>query len=291
MPDRDYAFWLALFASVLLLAIFSLSGLISGFTPSAWHLAITFNILAPLALWWMSTELLRGRESVKNAHAAKLKTSLKIPGLNTKVQIKEVSLILGLFVLVPSAFWFARYYSSSAYVGSSFFYGLYSVMIVLWGVSLPAIFFHYLRSRKCHTSHVAYHIYAPVLGVLVGLVASVHVLLVMVFRYLGSKGAVQWAALSGEAAGGLMHAFSVFLRLAGSNGISPMAIELIFGLFLVETTVIASSFVSRNSYGKNPAAESQAIAKNLFVAVLCYTAVFFIIPGLFSPIIWGLGLM
>lgn len=289
MPRGEQSIWLMLISFVLILSFFPLFGFIFDAQTEIWQLVLVANVLFPLLLLSLSQELLWGVVSQKTHSAGKTpRKSLKLPGLELSVSVRWVSLLFGLVLVLLGLPGFLENYSTSSYGGLNFFNGLYYAMIILWGVAIVPILYYHLRSRKIsHSHYITFHVYAPILGMAVGVVASIHVLFVMLYRYLYSFGNLGLTVPDGM----LLSAFFMFLLQSGANSISPVALTLIFGIFMVEAIIILSSFASRTNYGSNQIIESQLIARNLFLALVFYSAMFFVVPSLFSPIIWSLGLV
>jgi hypothetical protein len=269
---------------------FALSPLLAeygGFVWELWQFAIIANIIFPLILWRASKEMLKGRLSENKAVKARPRKYVKVPGLDLGFSVKILSILLGFAVALPGIFCFREYYPVSSYGGAYFFNGLFCALFLLWGAAIAIASYTYLSARKItHRHHLSYHVYAPVLGVVVGIVASVSVLLTMVYYFIISGAA---GASVGAPGGIFASLFQVSLHQAGLSAFSPMAVELIYGVFLIQSVIIISSFISRLNYGHNSVVEYLLISKNLFLAVLSYSVIFFVIPSLFSPIIWSLG--
>lgn len=282
MPNRDWLVWLVVILSVAFLAFYPLLALIINSPVQPWELVLALNIIFPLVLWKIARNPEPAKEQNNKKHLTeKQDESLKIPGLELRIPIWLIALIISMIFLVPGLLRIANFYSTSAFFGQFFFEGLFSAILIVWGVAAFIISYSYLKSRKAnHGKFVFFQIHSPVLGITCGIIGAVQVLFMLLRVYISSSMS-HYAALGED---GMLSLFFLFFSLAGVNQIKPIALELITGIFLIEIIVILSVYFSRKTYGPNKALEYQAIAKNMMVAVISYSVLFFLIPLLFSPL-------
>jgi hypothetical protein len=281
MPKRDWLVWLMVILSVASLALYPLFYLVTNAPVQAWELALLLNILFPLVLWMIARNPESKEQNNKKHLTERHEESLKIPGLELKIPIWLVSLVISMVFLVPGLLRIANFYSASAFFGQFFFEGLFSAILIIWGISAFIASYAYLKSRKAnHGKFVFFQIHSPVLGITCGIIGAVQVLFMLLLNYVSSSMS-HYAALGED---GMLSLFYLFFSLARVNQIKPVALELITGIFLIEIVIILSIYFSRKSYGRSPALEYEVIAKNLAVAVISYSILFFLIPLLFSPL-------
>jgi len=291
MAGKSFLVWLVLAVSLGSLLYFPFLVFWINAPLQTWHLVLLFNIFFPAVLWWAcKTALIQPQKPEKGAkktkpEKAKPKTEdtsmIKLPGLEAKIPAWLPSLILGLIIAYPGLKNFASNYVIAAYLKRPFFDAIFNSMFLLWGFGIFLAAYTYLRSRKVQGQpYLPFHIHAPVLGAVIGIIAAVHVLFTIFASYIPST---KIPAIATEPSI-YLSAFYTFFGLAGLNQLHPVALELVFGLFLIEAVVILSVFFSRRSRGINKAVEDRLIAKNIIVALAFYSILFLLIPVLFSPL-------
>lgn len=284
MPAKDFLIWLVAIISVVFLALFPLLVSVINGPVETWHLIIILNILFPAVLWYLVKSRGYKETDPRRFSHAKLEDNFKVPGLELKIPILPFSLLLGFLIALPGIYEFGKYYRLPSYLTSAFFDGITHGLFLVWGISFFLILYTYLRSRNVSKdSFLSFQIHSPILGAVFGIIGSVQILFMILQNYLpvpvGSSAAFQFWLFR-----------SLFLY-TGMDKVAPIALVLVFGIFLIELTVILSVHLSRRS-GLNKAAGYNLLAKDLAIAVIFYSALLLFILSLFIflPVYLLLGL-
>jgi hypothetical protein len=281
MPKKDYLVWLIVIAAVGLIGFFPFLPVIIDAPVEPWLLIFLLNIFLPAVLWILVKGIKPGIANAKKHPQVKMDDQLKFPGLELKAPIWLFSLMVGIIISLPGIIDFGSYSMTPVILSMDFFVSLIRGMFLIGGVFAFLITYTYLKSKSAtKDNYISFQRHSPLLGAIFGIIGAVHILAMIILNYLPVSMGF-YSQYRGSFTLSLFHSFFVYTSL---NKITPLALELIFGLFLFELVTILSVYMSRKTYGHNRAVEYRIISKNLAVAFIFYAVLLILIPSLFLPI-------